>query len=140
MNNLAKKMTNQLELDMRAFGRELYNERRAFLFKIPEEMQQTPFDFFGFTPSGRAIAIECKQVKRKALPIGTSNGLQPHQWAALELAYTCNVIVLLVWRNGDETRTIGWLEMCALSNGRKSIEWPIMPRPDWRDEIRLALA
>ena len=66
MNNLAHKMTNSLEIDVRAFARDLYNEKLAFIYKIPEEMQQSPFDFGGWTPSGRAIAIECKQVKRRS--------------------------------------------------------------------------
>ena len=140
MNNLAHKMTNQLEIEMRAFARDLYNERRACLFKVPEEMQQTPCDFFGWTPSGRAVAIECKQVKRRSLPIGTSNGIQPHQWTALELCFNCGGIALLIWRNGDETRTLSFLEMRALSNGRRSIEWPITSRPNWQDDLRVALA
>lgn len=140
MNNLAHRMTNQLELDVRAYSRDLYNARQAFIFKVPEEMTQTPFDFFGFTPSGRAIAIECKQVKRSALPIGTSNGLQGHQWSALELAYQCGAISMLIWRNGGETRVLPFPLLVELSAGRKSVSWPTQLQLDWQSEVRRVLS
>lgn len=140
MNNLAHKMTNQLELDVREFGRQLYNERLAYLFKVPEEMQQTPVDFFGWTPSGRAIAIECKQVKRRSLPIGDgTNGLQGHQWNALELASRCGALSLLIWRNGQETRALHFWQLVTLSQGRRSIEWPLTEVLGWQDIIRAAI-
>lgn len=138
MNNLADKMTNQLELDVRELARQLYDEARAFIFKVPEELQQTPVDFFGFTPSGRAIAIECKQVKRARLPIGTSNGLQPHQWNALELAHKCGAVSLLIWRNGERTAVLPFRLIPALIGDKKSIPW-IPSEPSWEWDVRREL-
>lgn len=136
MNNLADKMTNQLELDVRAFARQLYDEAAAFIFKVPEDLQQTPVDFFGWTPSGRAVAIECKQVRRRRLPIGTSNGLQPHQWNALELAHKCGAVSLLIWRNGEDTTVFGFQALHLFHlGGFKSIPWTF-PGLDWQQQLR----
>lgn len=132
-------MTNQLEIDVRELARDLYNSRAAYLFKVPEEMTQTPVDFFGWTPSGRAIAIECKQVKRPTLPIGCSNGLQAHQWNALDLAHNCGAIALLVWRNGDFTSVFSFEEIKVFSAGRKSLPWRVDELCDWRKIVRLLL-
>jgi hypothetical protein len=129
-------MTNKLESEMREFARRLYNERIAYLFKVPEEMQQTPCDFFGWTPQGKAITLECKQVKRNLLPIGTSNGLAAHQWNALELAFKCGAHSILVWRSGEQTVALTFQEILALSYKRKSIEWPGYTKPHWQDSIR----
>ena len=140
MNNLAHKMTNQLELDMRAFTRDLYDRQVAFLYKIPEEMQSTPADFGGFTPSGRAVLIECKQVKRRRLPIGCSNGLAPHQWTALELAHNCGAVAILVWRNGEHTVALPFTAIkdhLAIS-GEKSVPWAL-DFQDWKAVVENAL-
>jgi len=140
VNNLAHRMTNQLETDVRALCRTLYDERLAYGFKVPEEMSQTPCDFFGWTNRGRAIVIECKQVKRKSLPIGAgTNGLQPHQWNALELAHRCGALSFLIWRNGEDTRAIGFSQVAALSAGRRSVEWPLLAPLHWTEVIRRAL-
>jgi hypothetical protein len=139
MNNLAHRMTNQLEIDVRAFGRDLYNDHLAYLFKVPEEMQQTPCDFFGWTPLGRAILIECKQVRRPRLPIGSSNGLQAHQWNALELAFRCGAYSYLIWRNGDETAVLTFAELSDFAKGMRSIPWTAccgFKSLGWQDVIR----
>lgn len=136
MNNLAHRMTNQLELDMREFARELYNEQLAFVFKVPEEMQQTPVDFFGWRRDGLAITIECKQVRRQSLPIGAgTNGLQPHQWNALELAHRCGAVSVLLWRNGEETLAMPFAAVLEATADRKSIPWS-PPAADWRAVLR----
>lgn len=138
MNNLAHRMTNKLELEARAFFRQLYNEQLAFIFKVPEELQQTPCDFFGFNRLGRAILIECKQVNRKKLPIGTSNGLQAHQWTALRQAHECGALSYLLWRRGEDTVCLPWSVCRTLSEGRRSIEWsPAWPPTiSWQDFLR----
>jgi penicillin-binding protein-related factor A (putative recombinase) len=139
VNNLAHRMTNQLELDMRAFARDLYNANLAFVFKVPEEMQQTPVDFFGWRRDGRAIVIECKQVKRRSLPIGAgTNGLQPHQWNALELAHRCGAVSMLLWRNGEETLALPFSAVLEATADRKSIPWAA-PAGGWREAILAAL-
>jgi hypothetical protein len=79
-------MTNALELLLRKAGRELADHQVCRFFKVPEEMQQTPCDFFGYTKIGRAILIEAKWVHRTNLPINCSPGLLPHQWNELEAA------------------------------------------------------
>jgi len=140
VNNLAHRMTNQLELDVREFGRALYDKQLCFLFKVPEEMQQTPVDFFGWTPSGRAIAIECKQVTRKRLPIGVPPGLMPHQWTALELAHNCGAISLLIWRNGERTIALPFIAIkdhLAIS-GEKSVPWE-WDFQDWKAVVENAV-
>lgn len=131
-------MTNQLELEMRDLARRLYDEQIAHIFKVPEAMQQTPVDFFGFTRRGRAILIECKQVNRAYLPIGTSNGLAAHQWNALDLAHNCGAVSLIVWRRGDYTDVIEW-DIFKLRRGdRKSIPWEA--GGNWEEQIRDLLA
>ncbi len=141
MNPLQEHMTNQLESNVRALSRALYNERRAFLFKVPEEMSQTPCDFFGWSPAGRAIAIECKQVNRPSLPIGTSNGLQAHQWNALELAHHCGGIAILIWQRGLDVAVLRFDYLAALAEGRKSIQWPPLDHfaTSWEDRLRALL-
>lgn len=123
VNNLAHCMTNQLESDVRAIARSLYDLQVAYIFKVPEEMQQTPVDFFGHTTTGLAIFIECKQVKRSNLPIGNSPGIAPHQWIALKQAYHCGVLTYLIWRNGDHTALIPFRVCEEFFNTRRSIPW-----------------
>ena len=121
-------MTNQLELDVRAIGRMLYDLQLAYIFKVPEEMKQTPCDFFGFTVNGRAILIECKQVKRTYLPIGKEPGIAPHQWLALKQAHHCSSNALLIWRNGEETAMLKFSEIEPFKESRKSIPWAEIPK------------
>jgi penicillin-binding protein-related factor A (putative recombinase) len=116
-------MTNQLETDMRAVARQLYDLQVAFIFKVPEELQQTPCDFFGHYVNGTAIFIECKQVNRNSLPIGVSNGIAPHQWIALKQAHRCGCYSFLVWRRGEDTAVIPFSVCLELTEGRKSIAW-----------------
>jgi penicillin-binding protein-related factor A (putative recombinase) len=122
-NNLAHCMTNKLEADFRAVARQLYDLQVAYIFKVPEEMQQTPCDFFGFTTNGIAILIECKQVNRNALPIGVSNGLAPHQWIHLRQAHRCGTHAFLIWRRAEETAVLPFSVCLELTEGRKSIAW-----------------
>ena len=100
----------------------------AYLFKIPEEFKQTPCDFCGHTVNGRAIMIECKQVKRTYLPIGKDPGIAPHQWLALKQAHNCGANSLLVWRNGDETAMLTFSEIEPFKESRKSIPWAEIPK------------
>jgi penicillin-binding protein-related factor A (putative recombinase) len=116
-------MTNKLEADFRAVARQLYDMQIAYIFKVPEEMQQTPCDFFGFTTNGIAILIECKQVNRNALPIGVSNGLAPHQWIHLRQAHRCGTHAFLIWRRGEETAVLPFSVCLELTEDRKSIAW-----------------
>jgi hypothetical protein len=139
VNNLAHRMTNQLELEVREFSRTIYNESAAFLFKVPEELQQTPVDFFGFTRAGRAVLIECKQVRRTSLPVGDgTNGLQGHQWNALELAHRCGAVALLVWRRGADTLVLPFDAVLEATAARRSIPWQ-QPLEPWADAIRRRL-
>lgn len=122
-NNLAHRMTNQLEKDVREIARNLYNMQIAFIFKVPEEMQQTPVDFFGHTTEGLAIFIECKQVRRTSLPIGKDPGIAPHQWVALRQANACGVLTYVIWRNEDFTALIPFRVCEEFFNTRRSIPW-----------------
>jgi hypothetical protein len=125
---------------MREFARQLYNEQVAFIFKVPEELQQTPCDFFGFTRAGRAILIECKQVNRPNLPVGVNPGLQPHQWRALEQAHACKAVSCILWRRGEDIVALMWSFAREISSDRKSIAWDdCIGFKDWKGELRAML-
>jgi hypothetical protein len=95
----------------------------ARFFKVPEEMTQTPCDFFGYTAVGRAILIEAKQVTRTALPIGNSNGLQAHQWNELSDANRAGALALICWAQDGLCAAITMDMAAVLSEGRRSIPW-----------------
>lgn len=118
---------NTLESLLRKAGRELADYQVARFFKIPEELTQTPCDFFGYTASGRAILIEAKMVTRPRLPIGTSNGLQPHQWNELCDAHRAGAIALIAWKLGNEVAVIDPAMAIEISKGSRSIPWVGIP-------------
>lgn len=120
-------MSNALEAVIRKAGRELMDYQVAHLFKVPEEMSQTPCDFFGYTSIGRAILLEAKHVNRTSLPIGTSNGLSPHQWNELCDANRAGCLALISWARGKVCKTISMDMAIAYSEGRKSIPWSSIP-------------
>jgi hypothetical protein len=127
-------MSNRLETLMRKCGRILQDQQIARLFKVPEEMQQTPCDFFGYTRTGRAILIECKMVKRTALPIGDSPGLQPHQWCELEDAHRAGALSLIAWSPSPEAVAVfSWAQAAQWAAGRASIPWKGIPTALHRD-------
>jgi len=108
---------------MRHTGRILAEHQVAYLFKVPEEYATTPCDFFGYTRTGRAILIECKEVARSALPIGAAPGLAVHQWNALSDAGRANCIALICWLHKGVLATIDIDMARELSRGRRSIPW-----------------
>lgn len=120
-------MTNQLETMMRKVGRDLRDQQQAWLFKVPEEMQQTPCDFFGYTRQGRAILLECKQVKGTALKVGGQPGLSGHQWVELEDAHRAGAISLIVWACHEMVAVFSWADAAQALGERKSIPWSAVP-------------
>ena len=116
-------MSNALELLLRKAGRELADYQVARIFKVPEEMQQTPCDFFGYTPIGRAILIEAKQINATSLKIGSNPGLSIHQWNELEAANKAGALSLICWARGDECATLSFDLAAKLAEGRRSIPW-----------------
>ena len=116
-------MSNKLEIILRKVGRELADYQVARIFKVPEEMQQSPCDFFGYTVYGRAILIEAKMVDRESLPICSSPGLLPHQWGELSDANRAGALTLICWSRGSTVAVISMDMAIALSGGRKSIPW-----------------
>ncbi len=121
-------MPNKLELLIRKAGRDLADHQVCRLFKVPEEMSQTPCDFFGYTRIGQAILVEAKMVTRTALPIGSSNGLQPHQWNELCDAHRAGALALIVWANGGVAVCLSMEQAFSFSRGRKSIPWRDIPK------------
>lgn len=116
-------MSNSLELKLRKIGRSLADKQICRFWKVPEEMRETPCDFFGYTRTGRAILIEAKMVNRPRLPIGCSPGLSKNQWNELCDAERAGAIVIVVWErygciNCMEPKTIR-----SLANGKKSVPW-----------------
>lgn len=116
-------MANKLEALIRQAGRELADYQVARIFKVPEEMQQTPCDFFGYTVHGRAILIECKMVNRTSLPISESPGLSAHQWNELSDANKAGALALICWSRGHVCATLTMDMAIRLSHGRLSIPW-----------------
>ena len=117
-----------LEALLRHTGRVLADHQIAYLFKVPEEMATTPCDFFGYTRTGRAILIECKEMSsRPSLPIANEPGLAPHQWNALRDAGRANCIALICWVYHGTLATIDIDMAVELSRGRKSIPWGKIP-------------
>lgn len=116
-------MGNSLEKLIRIAGRQLADMQIASIFKVPEDMSQTPCDFFGYTSSGRAILIEAKKVRATSLKIGGKPGLAPHQWAELDDANRANAIALIAWQNGAEVAVISMDQAIVWSADRKSIPW-----------------
>jgi len=120
-------MSNKLEICLRKAGRELADWQIARFFKVPEEMTQTPCDFFGYTVYGRAILIEAKHVNRPRLPIGCSPGIQPHQWNELLSANKAGALALVVWGRGGLCRAFTMDMAIRLSVKSKSIAWDDLP-------------
>lgn len=126
-------MTNKLETMMRQVGRELRDLQVAWIFKVPEEMQQTPCDFFGYTRTGRAILLECKMVRSTSLKVGNSPGLSPHQWMELEEAHRAGAVSLIAWAAGGSVAVFPWHEAANAAEGRRSIRWADVP--DWSKRV-----
>ncbi len=130
-------MSNRLELVIRkTVADQLHADQVARIFKVPEELQQTPCDFFGYTASGRAILIEAKMVSsRVALPINGSPGLAKHQWNELGDANRANAIALIAWARKDKVAVISYDQAHAYSEKilRKSIPWGSIPNDYKRD-------
>lgn len=127
-------MSNKLEMILRHLGRELADYQVCRFYKIPEEMQQTPCDFIGFTAIGRAILIEAKMVNRTALPINdSSNGLSLHQWNELCDANRAGALALICWARQGIVKTFGIDMAIALSKDRRSIPWDGIPETLGRD-------
>lgn len=120
-------MTNKLELVLRKVGRELADHQIARFFKVPEEMAQTPCDFFGYTACGRAILIEAKMVNATSLKVAGEPGLSAHQWNELDDANRAGALALICWSRGDVVKTFGMDMAKALSAGRRSIPWAAIP-------------
>lgn len=116
-------MGNSLERLIRIAGRQLADRQIARLFKVPEDMSQTPCDFFGYTAAGRAILCEAKKVRSTSLKIGSKPGLAPHQWAELDDANRANAIALIAWQNGNEVAVLSMDQAICWSVSRKSIPW-----------------
>jgi len=119
---------NLLEHLLRKAGNELADLQVARFWKIPDDLRKTPCDFIGFTVTGRAILIEAKLVNRTALPISTAPGLSPHQYIALQEANQAGCLSLLCWARGDVCATISFDMVKALSKGRQSIPWRMIPK------------
>lgn len=118
---------SMLERQLRKAGRELADYQIARFFKVPEELQQTPCDFFGYTRDGRAILVEAKSVNRSCLPIGKSPGLAPHQWAELWNANRANALALICWARGSRCAVLSMDMALEFSKERKSIPWNKIP-------------
>jgi hypothetical protein len=118
---------NKLESMLRKAGRELADHQVCRFFKVPEGMQQTPCDFFGYTRVGQAVMIEAKMVNRPSLPISDSPGLQPHQWNELLDAHRAGVLAIICWAKGSYCASLTMDIALRLSKDRLSIPWNLIP-------------
>lgn len=109
-------MTNALELLVRPILRNL--EPTCKFWKLPTDLrlvgsgedmtlahgEPMPSDFMGWDAAGKTVLIECKDVDRDRLPLGTkgSNGLSPFQMQAALLAHrTGSVRYFAIWKRGE---------------------------------------
>jgi hypothetical protein len=136
-------MSNRLEILLRKAGRELADYQVARFYKIPEEMQQTPCDFIGFTVAGRAILIEAKMVNATSLKVGGNPGLSAHQWNEMTEAHRAGCLALICWARGQVCATIPMDVASELARDRRSIPWEkisrIFLRPMFGPNCHLAL-
>ncbi len=134
-------MTNRLETMIRRVGRRLEEKQRAKLWKLPNDLRITgagemiygdkgPADFFGHTCSGRAIFIECKDIKSTSLALG-ARGLKPHQWLAIAELTKSGGIGLVIWAREDFVTIIDVDMIQSLTRGRKSVSWEAIPG-EWK--------
>lgn len=137
-------MPNRLELMMRKVGKTLEEDQRAKLWKMPNDLRITssgeaiwgekgPCDFFGHSITGRAIFIECKDIKAKSLALGSS-GIKPHQWVALTELTRCGGIGIVAWAREDKVAILDTDMIYSLSRGRKSVPWIAIPA-QWKHEL-----
>lgn len=135
---------NRLETMVRRAGRKLEELQRAKLWKMPNDLRITssgeavygekgPADFFGHTSSGRAIFIECKDIKSGCLALG-SRGLKLHQWIALTELHNCGGIGLVIWAKEDMVTILDVDMIKSLTRGRKSVSWRAIPG-EWKHPL-----
>lgn len=126
---------------MRRVARSLEEKQRGKLWKMPNDLRITssgaaifgekgPADFFGHTNTGRAVLIECKDIKTISLPLG-SRGVKPHQWIALAEIHAAGGIGLVVWAKEDDVAVLDVDMIRSLTRGRKSVSWRAIP-PQWK--------
>lgn len=86
-------------------------------------------DFFGYTASGRHIAIEAKQGIPASLPIWakSGHGIQVHQMLHLTEVARAGGLALVVWKRGGLVATVDIDMIAALSEERKSLAWAKIP-------------
>lgn len=86
-------------------------------------VQKTGYDFFGFSLSGRFIAIEAKECVANRLPLNVQkgHGLKAHQVDALLEVHRAGGSAIIVWMHGEEVAVcpVGkWLDRKV-----KSLSW-----------------
>lgn len=134
-------MTNRLEKMVRRVAQSLEERQRGKLWKLPNDLRITgsgravygdkgPADFFGHTDTGRAVFIECKDIKAPSLAMG-DRGVKPHQWVALLELDRANGIAAVLWAKGEEVALLDVGMIKSLTRGRKSISWKAIPG-EWK--------
>lgn len=129
---------------VRRVGRKLEELQRAKLWKLPNDLRITssgeavygekgPADFFGHTSSGRAIFIECKDIKGTSLALG-SRGIKPHQWIAIAELTRAGGIGLVIWARDEMVAILDVDMIRSLTRGRKSISWNAIPG-EWKHPL-----
>jgi len=94
--------------------------------QVVQHTERPGCDFFGYTRSGRAILVECKETDQPRLSIGAT-GLKPHQFYTLYDCHKAGGIALLAWLHDD---VVGMLDVDMIqefSLGRKSVNWKMIP-------------
>jgi len=130
-------VSNRCEQLVRKVAKTLTDNQKAKLWKIPNDLRITssgvmvfgevcPSDFIGHTVTGRALMVECKDLRSTALSLGKS-GLKPHQWLALAECHRAGGLALLVWSHLDFLSVLDMDLIRSLTRGRKSISWTAIP-------------
>lgn len=113
----------KLEQRVRDVAVILANQQVCKLYKIPEEMRQTPCDFFGYMPGGRIVMIECKQVQAASLKVGAKGGILPHQLVALRECHIAGGIAIVLWQRGNWANAFPIHSVVHHATGRRSLPW-----------------
>ena len=130
-------MGNRLEKLVRKVAKNLRDQQKAKLWKMPNDLRitssglltfgdQTPVDFVGHNNQGRAVLIECKDYISPSLALG-KGGLKPHQWMAMQECHDVGGIAILLWSHYELIAAMDMDMIRSLVRGRKSISWKAIP-------------
>jgi hypothetical protein len=119
---------NKLESLVKVAAKTLHCQGLCTLYKIPEEMKQTPCDFFGHDREGRVIMIECKILNKPSLPCGGRSGVKAHQLGALVHCSQTGGHAFVLWQHGVDVALLPMRIVQRMLMDRMSLPWDRIDR------------